>query len=60
RDASFSIGVDAGVRARLRIPGNDWIQPMVGAHYTFLPQYDAFLSDNYSGFSAVAGVRLAL
>jgi len=60
RDAGFSFVVDAGVRARLRIPGKEWIQPMVGAHYVWLPQYDAFMSDEYSGFSAVAGVRLAL
>ena len=59
KDASFTIGIDAGVRARLNLPAAPWIQPMLGVHYLWTPGYDAFLSDDYSGLSVALGVQFA-
>jgi hypothetical protein len=58
RDASFAIGVDAGLRAQFTIASVPWLKPTVGVHYLVTPGYDAYAKDDYSGLSMSAGAEL--
>lgn len=58
RDASFAIGIDAGVRAAFTIESLPWLRPTVGVHYLVTPGYDAYAKDNYGGFSVAAGTEV--
>lgn len=57
RDASFALGIDAGLRAQFTIASLPWLRPTIGIHHTFTPGYDAYASGNYSGFSGSAGLE---
>lgn len=58
RDASFSFGVDGGLRAQFTIASVPWLRPTVGMHYTLTPGYDAYVQSDYSGLSAAAGLEV--
>jgi hypothetical protein len=34
------------------------MRPTLGVHYTLMPGYDAYVQDDYSGFSAAAGLEM--
>lgn len=55
RDASFTLGLDAGLRAQFHIASVPWLKPTIGVHYTATPGYDAYVQDDYSGLSVAAG-----
>lgn len=56
RDASIAFGWEAGLR--VSFIATSWARPYVGAHYFGTVGYDAFVRDDYSGFSAAAGLQL--
>lgn len=58
RDASFTLGIDAGLRAQFSIASAPWLKPTIGVHYTAAPGYNAYAQDNYSGVSAAAGLEV--
>ncbi len=60
RDAFIGLGIDTGVRVFLTPPTTPWFRPNIGVHYTFIPGYDAFAANDYSGFSAVVGTELGI
>lgn len=57
RDASFALGVDAGLRAQFTVASIPWLRPAVGVHYLMTPGYNAYARDDYSGLSASAGIE---
>lgn len=57
RDASLGFALDVGLRIGIRVY-KQWLRVYVGAHYTWIPAYDAFITSDYSGFSGVAGLEL--
>lgn len=57
RDASFAIGIDAGLRAQFTIDSLPWLRPTIGVHHLFTPGYDAYAKSDYSGFSGSAGLE---
>lgn len=58
RDASFALGVDAGLKAVYTPQTVPWMRPHVGIFYTAAPGYDAYAKGDYSGFSVAAGVEV--
>jgi hypothetical protein len=57
RDASLGLAIDVGIRIGIRVY-KQWLRVYLGAHYTAIPGYDAFITSDYSGFSGVAGLEL--
>ena len=59
RDSSAGFAIDGGVRfaLNLQVP---WLRPYLGVHYTALLGYDAFLADDYSGFSIAGGLEVGV
>ncbi|HSN98157.1 MAG TPA: hypothetical protein VLS89_07660 [Candidatus Nanopelagicales bacterium] len=57
RDASFAMGLEAGLRVALRIEGMREVQPYIGAHYHTAFGYDTYVKPDYDGFSGAIGVQ---
>jgi len=57
RDASFALGVEAGVRLGFRVRGAAGVLPYVGLHGHHAFGYDAYASGHYSGASLAVGVQ---
>ena len=58
RDASGGLSLEVGTRALFALNRSPWLRPYVGAHYLTTFGYDAFMSDNYSGFGVSAGFEV--
>jgi hypothetical protein len=56
KDSGFAFGIDAGLRVGYKVA--PWLRVVVGAHYTKLFGYEAFVTEDYSGPSASLGVEL--
>lgn len=60
RDASIGFGADFGLRAVFTPNAMPWLRPLVGVHYTVLPGYDAYVTDDYDGLSVVLGTEIGV
>jgi hypothetical protein len=58
RDASGGFTIDVGVRLGLRFERLRWLRPYVGGNYSTVLGYDAFVTDDYSGFSFSVGFEV--
>ena len=58
RDAAVAFGIEGGVRATVDLGRSGWLQATAAAHYLQTIGYDAFVRDDYSGFSGALGVQV--
>jgi hypothetical protein len=58
KDSSPAIGIDAGVKVGLRIPGARWLKPYVAGRYSLNLGYDTLVTNNYNGPSAAIGLEI--
>jgi hypothetical protein len=58
RDASFALGLEAGVRLSMRVPGVEGVLPYLGVHGHHAFGFDTYASSHYSGVSLALGVQL--
>jgi hypothetical protein len=57
RDSSFALGMEAGVRLSMRVPGSEGVLPYVGVHGHHAFGFDTYASSHYSGVSLALGVQ---
>ncbi|MEM1414521.1 MAG: hypothetical protein AAGH15_06460 [Myxococcota bacterium] len=57
RDASGGIALEGGLRVAIDLH-EDWLRLTAGVHYTTVVGYDAFVRDDYSGFSGSLGIEV--
>ncbi|MEM9865781.1 MAG: hypothetical protein AAF938_29505 [Myxococcota bacterium] len=58
RDASGGMAIDAGLQISIRLPV-DWLRLSAGVHYAQVIGYDAFVRDDYRGFSGSIGLEMS-
>jgi hypothetical protein len=57
RDSCFTLGVEAGVRLSMRVPGVEGVLPYLGVHGHHAIGFDTWASSHYSGVSLALGVQ---